>query len=740
MKPLLTTIRGLKEMASGLAYDAIDSSPTLFMYRSEVADVLVADGDDAYSQRVIINRQQHEDEEVIAYDVRPYRREVLGRMAAFAERAASSAPLSLPRGWHQYKYRNMVAFFATSSVNNRANRWIADVSSSNRRDVTFLELTSSTNKMDLKEYPRPEVLSAALIEELWAATASAAAAHFSEKAPSDGVGIDISLPPLAASVTKGWTYDQWLGEISADQRHFVLAPTDRSIRLRGPAGSGKTLALTLKALREVSKAREDGTPTRVLIVTHSWSLATEIADSVTSMGMGIANEIDVFPLLEIAQSISPHYVSDDSEFSLLGTDSLSGKQAQLLEIQDLLDDFIQSDWITYRDGTSPVFAARFDVVSADERRALEWDLLVEFGSVIGAAAIFPGAGAEARYAQLSRAGWMMPIETRQDQRVVFELYSKYMARLESRSLLTSDQVLADLLNHLETHAWNRARKQQGYDLIFVDEFHLFSPLERQVLHYLSRDVSQYPRVFMAVDPRQSPSEAFIGLASDDTHSDSIASDDGLGIVDNFELTTVHRFTPEILDLIKHVHHRFPTLDLGEEWHIDFDAVESTQSSGTTPRLILAASQDGELYDINSSVQELYPGGRIALAVVDQRQWGRVSRLAAQIGMSGKYRVSTISGRSDVEALAYRHRGLIVAPAEYLAGLQFETVLVAGIPDLQSASNLNDRTRFLSLLYLAVSRAEREVRLFVNDEDGAIPDVLSQAISTGVLTSERGSLA
>jgi hypothetical protein len=457
------------------------------------------------------------------------------------------------------------------------------------------------------------------------------------------------------------------------------------------------------------------------------------------MGTGVVNEIDVFPLLEIAQSISPQYVKDDSGFSLIGNDSLSGKQAQLGEIFDLLDDFIEGDWITYKAGVSADLAARFDAPGVDDRLALAWDLLVEFGSVIGAAAIFPGAGAESRYSQLSRARWMLPLRARQDLRVVFQLYTRYMESLEARFLLTSDQVLADLLNHLETHAWNRTRKTQGYDLIFVDEFHLFSPLERQVLHYLSRDVTKYPSVFMAVDPRQSPSEAFIGVAADDTHSAPATGDEGLGDVDNFELTTVHRFTPQILGLIKHVHLSFPTLDLGEDWDINFSAVESAQSDGPIPTVTHAASQEGEGYDIVKAVHDLYTGGRMALAIVDSRQWRRFSQLAAQIGTSGKFHVSTISARSDIEGLGSRRRGLVVGPAEYLAGLQFESVLVAGIPDLQFTTAANERARLLSLLYLAISRAEKHVRIFVNDDDGGVADVLQQAATAGLLVRLQGSL-
>ena len=610
-----------------------------------------------------------------------------------------------------------------------------------RSDVIFWQTTTSDDREMLEDFDRPQLSVPALFESAWESAIGGSADHFERARRQQPPDTEIYLQAVDQSTTKGWSYEQWLTAVSDDQRAFIEAPTTRSVRLRGPAGSGKTLALSLKAVREVLHAREAGEEVRVLIATHSWALAAQIDESLTSMGIGDIPEVDVFPLLEIAKAVSPHYLNDSTGFTLAGEDSYSGKRAQLDEILELLTDFVGGDWVTYAPTVSTVLRARFDSAAEDDRLALAWDLLVEFGSVIGASAIFPGAGSELRYFQLHRAAWMLPLHSKLDQRVVYRLYEQYMTSLDERSLITSDQVLADFLNHLETHAWNRARRISGYDLIFVDEFHLFSPLERQVLHYLARDVGSYPRVFMALDPRQSPSEAFIGIAADETRSSSAASDeDRLGSVDNFELTTVHRFSPQILDLIKHIHHEFPTLDLGHDWDIDFAAVESARSDGPLPRLVTSASRNGEEIDIVRAVQELYPNSRLALAVVDIKQWPRFSALATRIGQSHKYHVSAISGRSDIEGLGYRSRGLVVGPAEYLAGLQFDTVLVAGIPDMRSAARSpNERTRILSLLYLALSRAQREVRVFVNEDDGGDVEVLLRAVNNELMVPERGSL-
>ncbi|RSM63168.1 hypothetical protein DMH03_14230 [Amycolatopsis sp. WAC 01376] len=740
MKPFVVTVRALRELATGLSQEAIPSSPLLFEYAGANVDVLLAVEDRVNEQRVVFMREKNSRERITPGHPADLRGHVLSRAASFVERARVNGPLTLPRGWHQYKHNNLIAFFAAPSGDAEASRWIAEVMPGESPDVVFWGMTTSDRTSTLEEFELVKPRLSTGWKADWQAAIEACADQVEQAKRSQPSDVEMLLPPLEQPITMGRSYEQWLDVITDDQRSFVEASTAKSIRLRGPAGSGKTLALTLKAAREVLNARDKGDELRVLTVTHSWSLATDISDSLDSMGMGLLHEVDVFPLLEIAKTISPQYANDESGFSLAGNDSFSGKQAQLDEILEVLGDFINGDWITYREGVADSLRVRFDSPDSDERYALAWDLLVEFGSVIGAAAIFPGAGAEARYFQLPRAAWMLPLQGRQEKHVIFTLYTKYMENLEARSTLTSDQVLADLLSHLETHAWNRARRSQGYDLIFVDEFHLFSPLERQVLHYLSRDVSIYPRVFMAVDPRQSPSEAFIGIAADGTRSSSVAFEDEIGDIANFELTTVHRFTPQILNLIKHVHHEFPTLDLGKDWQINFSTVESVQEPGPLPLLSTAASRVGEEDDIAKAVQRLYHSGRIALAVVDSRQWRRFSELASRIGTSGKFHVSTISGRTDIEGLGYRSRGLVVGPAEYLAGLQFDVVLVAGIPDMEiSRTSTSERTRLLSLLYLSLSRAQREVRVYVNEDDDGTAEVLTRAVANGIMKQEQGSL-
>ena len=123
----------------------------------------------------------------------------------------------------------------------------------------------------------------------------------------------------------------------------------------------------------------------------------------------------------------------------------------------------------------------------------------------------------------------MPLESDADKRVVLHVYERYMEGLMADNCLTSDQVVNDFLNYLVTFTWNRRRADKGYDCIFVDELHLFDAQERLLLRYLVRTTRERPKIFMALDPRQSPWEVYTGLAGLSTATNAdVAVEEDLG--------------------------------------------------------------------------------------------------------------------------------------------------------------------------------------------------------------------
>lgn len=458
------------------------------------------------------------------------------RMLSFVERS-TTYPVTLPRGWKQYKQDNLMTFFALPEALTSPFRWMTEINVLGTGDVVFWKLIRENYEQQLNDFePMHSMYRGA--REFWRENRKNGLEALS--GPSEaaaGVDVVLEAAPQAAGVAKARAYTQWLPYLTPKQREFLEAPADRSLRLRGPAGSGKTLTLAIKAIREILNARGRGRGLSILFVTHSWALAGEVDQLLNALSEhGRFTEINTLPLVAVAQELLPTGMMPQ-DLRLIGDDSLSGKVTQLVQIQEVVDDFRSGDWVTYKRRASQDFADRIESTDEAVRRGLAWDLLVEFGCVLGADGIFPAVNSEQRYMRLHRAPWMMRLDSSGDRRPVYAMYEMYYEELRARNLLTSDQLLNDFLNYLESFTWNHRRLTEGYDLVFVDEFHLFNTLERQVLRYLSRDVTSYPRLFMALDPRQSPWDVFFRNA-DATASEVMSSDDDFEAVETVDIPTV----------------------------------------------------------------------------------------------------------------------------------------------------------------------------------------------------------
>jgi hypothetical protein len=88
---------------------------------------------------------------------------------------------------------------------------------------------------------------------------------------------------------------------------------------------------------------------------------------------------------------------------------------------------------------------------------------------------------------------------------------------------------------------------------FVDELHLFNEQERLVFHQLTRDPDALPILFMALDPRQSPTETYAEFQIVGTKlKESGRAAKTFGDVRLIKLAEVYRSTPEILQLLRHI--------------------------------------------------------------------------------------------------------------------------------------------------------------------------------------------
>lgn len=646
---------------------------------------------------------------------------ILARVRSLVDRA-QYVDLIVPANWGPWRHADLIAFWAAPrSRHNR--RWVAQVRRPSQ-DVCLWELGDSED-VDLAAYVPDEQPYFDAVETRPAVFASAQATFRARDAGGDENFDSVVLDAAAAGdVVGSLAYDAWLPRLTVEQRRFVEAPVAHSLKLRGPAGSGKTLSLELKAIREARSLAASGDTPRLLFLTHSWAMAGQVDAQLFQLDPSHAPMVEVLPLLSIAQITLPGERSVGMPTA--GDDALESRELEIDQLAGILAGFIDGDWLTYRGTCSEQFVGRVESESLEEKALFLWDLIAEFGTVIGANGIFREPSASDRYNAISRSPWMMPLTNRSDRDVVYQLYRTHIEALLSQGFVSGDHVINDFLNYLSTFAWNIRRRVDGYDLVFVDELHLFTAQERLILKFISRDDTTYPKIFMSLDPRQSPWERYSPMAHGPQR------EEGLGEIVDVSLSTVHRFSPQVLALLRHINHDFPALDLGEDWKLDLDAVTSSAKSGPLPLVVsVDPTVTDEVTVLMRRVQAGIASGAVrqAIAIVDASRFNEFEAGLTNFAKRLNILPSVLTSREDSEALNYSRPKLVIAPAEYLAGLQFDRVLVAGLPrGLHGTEHAGYRQRrFLSLLYLAISRASLAVEVVYSTDEG-IPTVLSTAIA------------
>jgi hypothetical protein len=637
---------------------------------------------------------------------------------------------SYPKQWSQYGSGKLLTIFAYPSTLG-SERIVAHIERHETVDVVFCSLSSGEHPIILEHFsPNLGVASASLSR--FAVAASEASARLGALGRTKSSGV-YDLDQVAhGAVTGGFTYSTWLAKLSLPQREFVDHAPNRSLKLRGPAGTGKTLAMELKVLHECYSALDEGRDIRILYVTHSWSVAEQVQDSLDLLDeRNVLGRVDVVPLLTLAET----ELEQKGPVSILGDDSFSGKEAQLRTLARLLATAKRGDWNAFEKSCSPQLQARVMAQEGSvESNRLLWDLMLEYACVVGANGIMPGLNAERRYKQIERRPWMMPLHNDADKEFVFLLYSRMIGELLSREEMTTDQVISDYLNLLSTFRWHAERRRRGYDFIFVDEFHLFNEQERMVFHHLTRDPNAQPVIFMAMDPRQSPAETYAEFSAPGPVSGgSGESESALGEFGNIDLDVVYRYSPQILEFLRHFDGYFPALNLGADWGVSVASARAESASGPTPTLSLFGTPSEErvcaLRDAASLASE---GSKVAVLCLDADSFREYRIAAAQ---QADARFVTIESRDDVDSLRYTKKSIVLSQPHYVAGLQFDVVILGGLRPAYSqydAYQAYGLRRFISDAYLGASRARHILKLFGSGIQADFPPVLQSAIQQQVL--------
>lgn len=555
------------------------------------------------------------------------------------------------------------------------------------------------------------------------------------------VGITLS-QRLPQGFVQGATLEQWYAsKLTSEQRSFVDKPHEGPVRLRGSAGTGKTLSLVVKFLRDAIAAETRARPVKFGFLTHSFAsvdLVTSIGESLDRHGLfygpGKNVKLEVRTLYDLAHK-NLNFALD--QLDPLSLDGREGRRLQLELIEAALKEVADSTIAHARfQAITPALKQRWESVVSKGDKLLVVEIMNEFASVLDAEGIRSGAEKGERYAKsgAGRPSWLMELPTELDRRFILDVHRRYRKYLGDMNTLSVDQMIGDFDSFLDSNRWDRIRDREGYDVLFVDELHLFTSVERQTLHKLikrSEDDDGRPRrppIFMAYDLKQSPKDTFSDYWDGDHNLFSAST--GLQGSELVKLERVFRYTPQIADFLADLDATFPAINIPEEW--DSYCGKAELDNGELPSLTVYPDEVtlfNTVFNAAQAIARSTSGGgrRVAVLCASEEQFDKYL-----IAASGQFEGKHLPIRSREPSSDLRHAGkrFVFSMPEYVAGLQFDTVFLihvdAAEAPLEASSGM--RRRFISNIYLGASRAESTLNLCACLSKGGKSDILDIALA------------
>lgn len=668
------------------------------------------------------------------------RQEALGRVMRCAMMLVNERTRSIPASWRAFHAKNRLSFQAdrylrtSNGGRTEVGRVILELVNGAAQHVFAFHL-DRTGTRDLSSFQSPVELQNEALSNLGAAL-SASVAPQAPVSLGRAVALDDALPMKALGQL---TSDDWYQtRLTVPQRRFVDHPHDGGIRLLGPAGTGKTVALVVKCLRDLEWAFAKNEVKRFLFLTHSSATAEAIENLVLAMepeaGLRFLSSDRPSLVVSTLYSLANGQMRYDlDELTPVSLDGHEGRLFQAEVLNEVIEEYKCGDWITYKSACSQPFVSYMMSASDSmERRFFLWEMLNEFACVLDAEGIRGGGSQRQQYLSEKRKGWMMVLQCKEEREVTLALYDRFRKMLREMKAIGGDQMVTDFLNHLDSFRWEATREVEGFDAVFVDELHLFNRQERMTFRNLLKSPTQNPAVFMAYDAKQSPRDTFLKLPSTETKQLDFWKDAKLGKVEKIELVEVFRYTPQIAQALACIDDSFPGQDLDEEWP-KYSGV-SKIDDGPVPTVCTLKSTIATYTFVfqraRTLQRELGKSGRVAVLCVSSELFNRYLDFSDL-----RDSFVAITSREEASSISRSARKFLFSMPEFVAGLQFDTVLLIDVnqgevPDgPYSASALR---KFVSQVYLGASRAERRLEFYATTENGDIAALLSRAVHEKVV--------
>lgn len=529
------------------------------------------------------------------------------------------------------------------------------------------------------------------------------------------------------------SYEDWWKFLSTTQKNFISMPLHGTERLEGAAGTGKTIALLLRAIHLLEDAKKRGMALKMVFLCHSISSLDKIKaqinicvpDAKYLSGPEYSEQsIEVTTL----QQWSLDYLGNMmGRTEVIDEDAQECKELQQQFIAEKFDLSMQEDYQTYRSICSDEFNKYIDNTP---REQIIDSIISEISITIKGRA----NGELEIYEKLPRLEGAMPLKNHADFIFVYLVYQKYQGDLQALGYFDNDDVAISASLQLRTPIWQRRRKDLGYDVIIVDETHLFSFNEMNIFHQLSKDADKQ-HIIYAIDKAQA-------VGDRGQNNDSIAQSMGMKADTATKFQTIFRSTPQIIDLA------FSVLSHGASVFSNFEnpleRIMVFPVDGLPPRYILTPTEDVILDATIKEIDNLCNNGHI--------QKSQILIVTTTLELQEKFKkeflhkhkpCTILSRRGDYESIrsASQHNHYMLGYIDYIGGLEFDSVIIVGVDKGRVPKfNPNDSTLFQEYewhnrLYVAITRARTTVTLIGSKERGISP-LLDSAVKNNLIAIDN----
>ncbi|WP_374491259.1 UvrD-helicase domain-containing protein [Zoogloea sp.] len=647
--------------------------------------------------------------------------------------------IAIPIGWQPYYLGRVLSIYACSNRGIEARIYIDQKPSDAINNIYAFNITNSPEDLN-KVYASIDKdgydsalsgLSDAILNAIENSDDALDKTQNDRITPVGKYGILLNQPEF--SFSEPGTIDDWLQyRLNKNQINFVEREVNQPIRLRGAAGTGKTRAMAVKCLHELYKSaiknNEDKT---FAFITHSSALSQELIVDIFSGldpekkwhalkdGHG-KNKLWIGTLYDLAQD---HLSYLQKGLRPISNDGIEGRVYQRITIEQSVNKIKNNPRVAIN--LINECKEIHEVIHSTGQKFDNFvtELMGEFTGVLEAENIRKGTQEAEKYIKNSRQLWQMQLPTPNYRRLILEIYEIYCSILREQRYMSLDQMIADYSRYLTSHEWSQLREISGFDCIYIDEYHYFNSHESMLLHNLFKTRAQFDGrwpLIMAYDLKQNVSTS--GLSGGIERF----KNPGVGTSIPMDLSQNYRSTPEIVRFLSDVDAFFPALDLEGEYATY--SCHTEKPSGPIPDVIIF---DDDLSLIRATIEygikiahQLGSSKKVAVLCLNEGIFDKYS----QLGDLDKFII--IKSREDLKSTRYTRTRCIYSMPEYVAGLQFDTVIIIHADEIDS--NIEHITpsmqrAYISRLYLGASRASQKLAIACSNERGGPDLVIRKAL-------------